>query len=39
MPGKIITGPREKAEMLAHSAINKWLEEHPHSITEVPSTE
>jgi hypothetical protein len=37
MPGKVITGPREKAEMLAHSAINKWLEKHPGSIAKVPS--
>jgi hypothetical protein len=36
MPGKVITGPREKAEMLAHSAINKWLEKHQGSITKVP---
>jgi hypothetical protein len=37
MPGKVITGPREKAEMLAHSSINKWLEKHPRRITKVPS--
>jgi hypothetical protein len=37
MLGKVITGPREKAEMLAHSSINKWLEEHPRRITKVPS--
>jgi hypothetical protein len=27
--GKIMTGPREKAELQAHSLINKWLEKHP----------
>ena len=31
MPGKVITGPREKAEMLAHSSINT------RRITKVPS--
>ncbi len=27
--GKVMTGPREKAELQAHSLINKWLEKHP----------
>ena len=26
MPGKIMSGDREQAEMLAHSMINKWLD-------------
>ncbi len=29
MAGKVVTGPQEKAGMLAHYTINKWLEEHP----------
>ena len=29
MAGKVMTGPREKAELQAHSLINKWLEKHP----------
>jgi hypothetical protein len=37
IPVKVVTGPRQRAEMLAHSSINKWLEEHPRGITEVPS--
>jgi len=27
--GKVMTGPREKAELQAHFLINKWLEKHP----------
>jgi hypothetical protein len=27
--GKVLTGRREKAELQAHSLINKWLERHP----------
>jgi hypothetical protein len=26
---KVMTGPREKAELHAHFLINKWLEKHP----------
>jgi hypothetical protein len=26
---KVMTGPREKAELQAHFLINKWLEKHP----------
>ena len=26
MAGKVINGDRERAEMLAHSMINKWLD-------------
>jgi hypothetical protein len=28
-PAKVMTGPRERAELQAHSLINKWLEKHP----------
>jgi hypothetical protein len=27
--GRVIIGPREKAELHAHFLINKWLETHP----------
>jgi hypothetical protein len=27
--GKVITGPRESAELRAHAMINSWLEKHP----------
>jgi hypothetical protein len=37
MPGKVITGPREKAESHAHSLINKWLEKHGRKNTKVLS--
>jgi hypothetical protein len=29
LAGKIINGPRDSAELQAHSMINKWLEKHP----------
>jgi hypothetical protein len=29
MPGKVITGSRQHAELQAHSMINRWLEKPP----------
>ena len=37
MAGKVMTGPREKAELQAHSLINKWLEKAPRGSAKAPS--
>lgn len=28
MAGKVVNGPREQAESVAHAMINKWLDRH-----------
>jgi hypothetical protein len=30
LPGKVIFGSREEAELQAHSMIDDWLRRHPH---------
>jgi len=37
MAAKVITGPRENAELLAHSMINTWLARHPRKDTKTVS--
>jgi hypothetical protein len=36
LPGKVVVGSREEAELQAHSMINDWLRKHPrkHSVVE-----
>jgi hypothetical protein len=36
LPGKVVVGFREKAELQAHTMINDWLRRHPrkHSVVE-----
>jgi hypothetical protein len=36
LPGKVVVGSREEAELQAHSMINYWLRKHPrkHSVVE-----
>lgn len=36
MPGRVITGPRERAELLARSMINRWLAAHVRKSPNAP---